>query len=147
MSTAPTHRRAELEDEVRQLERTVRTLENGLAEARASKERTVAEVGALQRRIIRKTYDAVPNPADAAIPKRIENAVTSVCNAVISSLGERWAAIQNLINDALKRVRGRLEEKKRALRLLEGERHAPTTGARDGHLGFIGGPAGHGPSG
>lgn len=119
MSVAP-HRRLQLvQTEVRELERACQSLERSVSQAGQATERSAEHLAATRKRIVAATEQCVPSADDAAIARRITDAVTTAFTAADKSLREHWQQIRDILLRALKRVTAELHEKRRVLRQLE----------------------------
>lgn len=138
-------RKHELDDRIRVLKTTLRTLEEALGRAEKGAQDSQAGVVALQRRIVRMAHEAVPHADDKPIPARIEAGVSSACTTAVKALLQRWGDIRKLILRAMNQVRAELDAvtKKRARLDQAEERHDR---GRDGNRGATG-MTGFGPSG
>lgn len=112
------------EAEVRELERTCRSLEDALGEARRADERMAAGLAAAEKRIADAAWRSVPSPDDAAIPQRITENVRDVFTTAEKLLREQWTQVCDLVGRVLKRATDELISKKKLLRRLEWEASA-----------------------
>lgn len=142
MSTAPSYRIQLVQAEVRQLERSGRTLEECLRRADDADRQAATSLAAALKKITDKTFAAVPDPDDRAIPKGITHAVGSLFTAATKAVSDGWARIRELIGRALARTRDELARKQAELRRLEGEllRQQQSDRARRTGTGHDGGP-------
>ncbi len=124
MSSTARLKLQQTEAEVRELERTCRSLEDALGQARRADERTAAGLATAEKRIADAAWRSVPSPDDAAIPQRITETVRDVFATTTKLLREQWTIVCDLVRRALGRATEELAAKKKLQRKLEWEARA-----------------------